>query len=264
MNFSKKLNLNLRQLNKRFSSKFHCLEEKLLIIFIMKRDCLIVIKDFTHRNFIFKISKLIIENELNGIMDPLSNLPELKINPSGEISRKFLELGIKTFKEACLFVHEMEYGYNSNKDNKMILFIEKKGTCTTKHAVIASLAEELKIPLYKKVGIYKLTETIVTGTNEILKKNKIPYVPMIHCFLIYKQYRFDLTEGNKNGKNTSIEKFIHEEKVIPFITEKDEYLLFLKVLQEKVLPSKEMVGIDRKTILKAREEALVLLKKAIQ
>lgn len=42
----------------------------------------------------------------------------------------------------------------------MILFKEEKGTCTSKHAVIAGLAEELNIPLYKHVGIYKLTEEI--------------------------------------------------------------------------------------------------------
>ncbi|MHA1355959.1 MAG: hypothetical protein ACTSR1_12375 [Candidatus Heimdallarchaeota archaeon] len=157
----------------------------------------------------------------------------------------------------------MKYGYNSDKDDKLILFKEMKGSCTTKHGVIATLAEELEIPLNKKVGIYKLTEEIVSGTNSILKEHDLPYVPMIHCFLVYENYRFDLTEGNFNGKKTSIDEFIQDEKVIPFITVKDEYLLFLKVLKEKILPSKEMKGKDRRTILKAREEAIKLLKAAI-
>ena len=35
---------------------------------------------------------------------------------------------------------------------------------------------------------------------------------MIHCFLIYDSYRVDLTEGNNNGKNHSIEEFpVHRE-----------------------------------------------------
>jgi len=138
------------------------------------------------------------------------------------------------------------------------------GTCTTKHAIIAGLAEELGIPLYKNVGIYKFTEKISTGTDKILKKYNLPYVPMIHCFLVYKDFRFDLTEDNCNGKNTHIDEFIHIEKVDPFISSKNEYLLFKRVLEEKVLHSKEMNGKSKKTILKAREESILLLKENVK
>ncbi|MGB5909733.1 MAG: hypothetical protein WBH31_00930 [Promethearchaeia archaeon] len=193
-------------------------------------------------------------------MDSYNNLPNAEIKPVGQITRKFLELGITTFKEACDYVHNIEYGYNTNYDDKLIFFKENMGTCTSKHAVIAGLAEELNIPLYKHVGVYKFTEKISTGANIILEKYDIPYVPMVHCFLVYKEYRFDLTEGNCNGKNTSIENIIHEQKVEPFISRKDEYLLFKNVLKEKILPSKEMEGKSERSLLKAREESIILLK----
>ena len=197
-------------------------------------------------------------------MDNYNKLPDAEITAVGEISKKFLELGISSFKEACFYVHNLEYGYNRDKDDKMILFKENMGSCTTKHGVIASLAEELGIPLYKKVGIYKLTEIIANGTGKITEKHAIPFIPMVHCFLAYENFRFDLTEGNHNGKNTSIEEFIHEEKVIPFITQKDEYLLFRRVLEEKIMPSSEITGIEKRTLLKAREEAIKLLKDLIK
>lgn len=193
-------------------------------------------------------------------MDSHDKLPDIVIKPVGEISKKFLELGITSFKEACEYVHNIDYGYNTNYDDKMIFFKEKMGTCTTKHAVIAGLAEELNLPLYKYVGIYKLTEEISTGINEILKKYNIPYVPMAHCFLVYKDFRFDLTEGNCNGKNTTIKNFIHEEEVDPFISRKDEYFLYKRVLKEQVLQSKEMEGIKERSLLKAREESIIHLK----
>ncbi len=196
-------------------------------------------------------------------MDSYNNLPDLEIKPMGKISKKFLALGINSFKEACIYVHNEKYGYNSNYDDKMIFFKEKMGPCTTKHAIIAGLAEELGISLYKKVGIYKFTEDIAIGANKILEKYKIPYVPMVHCFLVYKDYRFDLTEDNKNGKKKSIENFIYTEKVDPFISRKDEYLLFKKVLKEKILLNEEMKGITEKTLLKAREESIKLLKSNI-
>jgi len=193
-------------------------------------------------------------------MDLYNKIPNAEIKDKGEISKRFLELGITSFREACEYVHNIEYGYNSNYDDKMIFFKEGKGSCTTKHAVITGLAEELNVPIYKYIGIYKFTEEISTGANKILEKYKLPYVPMVHCFLVYKNYRFDLTEGNCNGKNTTIKEFIHEEKVNPFISRKAEYLLFKKVLKEKILPSKEMEGINERSLLKAREESIILLK----
>lgn len=192
-------------------------------------------------------------------MDSYDKLPDAEIKSGGELSRKFLELGIKSFKQACEYVNKTEYGYNSDYDDKLIFFKEKKGTCTSKHAVIAGLAEELNIPLYKHVGVYKFTEEISTGANEILKKYKIPYVPMIHCFLVYRNLRFDLTEGNSNGKNTPINELIFEEEVDPFISGKDEYLLFKRVLKKQILPSKKMEGVKERILLKARSNSIRLL-----
>ncbi|MHA2397723.1 MAG: hypothetical protein ACXADU_02385 [Promethearchaeota archaeon] len=194
-------------------------------------------------------------------MDSYDKLPDAEIKPKGDMSRKFLELGITSFKEACEYIHDADYGYNSNYDDKMIFFKENMGSCTSKHAVIAGLAEELDIPLFKYVAIYKFTEEISTGTQKIIEKYNVPYVPMIHCFLVYKALRFDLTEGNCNGKNTTLEHFIQEEKVDPFITTKEEYLLFKRVLKDKILPLKEWEDITERTALKAREEAIILIKK---
>ena len=145
-----------------------------------------------------------------------------------------------------------------------VLFKENKGTCTTKHAIIAGLAKELDIPLQKNVGVYRFTEEITTGAQEILNKYNIPYVPMVHCFLVYNDYRFDLTEGNDNGKKTSIKEFIQTREVEPFITRKDEYIWYKKVLKENVLTSSEMKGIKEKSLLKAREESILLLKNTIK
>jgi hypothetical protein len=197
-------------------------------------------------------------------MDSYDHLPDVKVSSKGKISKKFLQLGINSFKEACNYIHNIEYGYNSTYDDDMILFKENKGTCTTKHAIIAGLARELDLPIHKNVGVYKFTEEITTGTQDILDKYKIPYVPMVHCFLVYNNYRFDLTEGNKNGKKKDINEFIETREVDPFISRKDEYLWYKKVLKEKLLPSEEMKGVDERSLLKAREESIVLLKNSVK
>jgi hypothetical protein len=142
----------------------------------------------------------------------------------------------------------------------MILFKEKMGSCTTKHAVIATLAAELGLPTEKAIGIYAMTEEIVKGAGTILDRYGLPYVPMLHCFLVYGDHRVDLTEGNNNGKKRSIVGFLYTEKVIPNISAKDEYLLYRKALSDFILIKNELKGIDLKKILKAREEGLALLK----
>ena len=196
-------------------------------------------------------------------MDTFNVFPDAPIASSGPVSDRFLSLGIDTFHDACRYVHELPYGYNSDRDDLMILFEEKMGSCTTKHAVIATLAVELTLAVEKNIGIYAMTEAIVTGTGRILDTYQIPYVPMIHCFLGYGQYRVDLTDGNANGKNRSITHFLYSEPVIPTIPAKAEYLLYRNALKDRILKRTEMAGVDMKTVLHAREEGIVLLKSLV-
>ena len=197
-------------------------------------------------------------------MDRFRCFPDRTIAAKGPVSEEFKRLKIDTFHEACRYVHEMPYGYNSDRDEFMILFKEGKGTCTTKHAVIGTLAQEIELPIQKHVGIYAMTEEIVTGTRELLERFDLPYIPMLHCFLVYDRFRVDLTEGNRNGKNRSIEEFLFTERVDPNISGKDEYLLYRRALSDVILNRPEMKGADIRRVLQAREEGLQLLKANIE
>ena len=197
-------------------------------------------------------------------MKPYKVFPDKTITEAGPITKTFLSLGIRSFQEACRYVHELPYGYNSDRDDLMILFQEKMGTCTTKHAVIATLAAELGLPITRGVGIYAMTEAIVTGTDKILAEYGLPYVPMIHCFLEYGNYRVDLTEGNRNGKNRPINDFLYTDRVAATISAKDEYMIYRKALSGVILKRDELKGADIKRILHAREEGLKLLKANLQ
>lgn len=193
-------------------------------------------------------------------MDKYTGLPDQALKGHGPVCHVFAALGISTFHQACRHVHQMPYGYNSDRDDLMILFKEQKGTCTTKHAVIATLAQELELPIVKRVGIYAMTDSLVTGAGAILEKYGLPYVPMLHCFLEYGEVRVDLTEGNRNGKNGPIDELLFSEQVVPNVSEKAEYLIYRKALTETILKRRELEGVDLRRILQAREEGLKLLK----
>jgi hypothetical protein len=196
-------------------------------------------------------------------MDMYTVFPNPIITGTGIISSTFINLGIKNFWDACKYVHDLPYGYNSTTEDILILFKEGYGSCTTKHAVIATLAEELNIAVHKMVGIYAMNDEIVTGTHRILEKYHLPYLPMNHCFLVYNSLRVDLTKGNMNGKNHPLEAFLYTAKVIPNISEKDEYLLYKNALTNDILRRKEFHGIKILDILHARTEGIALLRSKV-
>jgi hypothetical protein len=193
-------------------------------------------------------------------MRPYTVFPNKPIVENGPISRIFLSMGINDFHRSCRYVHELPYGYNSDRDDPMILFKENMGSCTTKHAVIATLAAELEITIDKHIGIYAMTEALVTGTQNILDRYELSYLPMVHCFLVYEAHRVDLSEGNQNGKNGPIDEFLYTEEVIANIPGKDEYLLYRTALKDHILKRPEFHHISIKKILQAREEGISLLR----
>ena len=193
-------------------------------------------------------------------MESYTVFPDRNITDKAPIGQIFTGLDVGTFQKACRWVHQLPYGYNSERDDLMILFKEKMGSCTTKHAVIATLAAELELPVHKNVGIYAMTEALVTGTQKILARFGLPYIPMIHCFLNYQDHWVDLSEGNRNGKNGPIDHFLFTAEVAAAISAKDEYHLYRQALKEHFLVRPELEEIDMKTILKAREEGLAVLK----
>ena len=193
-------------------------------------------------------------------MQDIDLLPEKQMVGTGPMIAAFKALGVESFQAACAYVHQLPYGYNSDRDDLTILFKEGKGSCTTKHAVIATLASELGLAVVKRIGIYAMTESIVTGTQAILERYGLPYVPMVHCFLACGDLFVDLTAGNFNGKNRPIDQFLHTEEVVPNISAKEEYLRYRAALKALLETRQELAGIKISTLLRAREDGIVLLK----
>ena len=188
-------------------------------------------------------------------MDSIEKLPDKDLMDAGPVSRRFQAEGLQTFLAACRHVHQMPYGYNSSKDDPLILFKEGFGTCTTKHMAVGLLAKELGLPIDKCIGIYAMTDRLVTGADSICREYGLSAIPVVHCFLVCDRYRVDLTEGNHNGKNGPIDDFLFTRNVAPDISPKDEYRLYRQALQEQILTRPEWAGVALKTVLAAREKA---------
>jgi hypothetical protein len=153
---------------------------------------------------------------------PIETLPDTAIKPHGLVANAFLSRGVTTFHQATYYVKHLPYGYNSSSNNAMILFDDGFGTCLTKHGIIARLAEELELSVYRYESLYPLTEKIVTGVGKILAEYGLPYIPRTHCFLANEKGYVDLTEGNCTGKNGLIQTYLKIYQVKPEQTQTEE------------------------------------------
>ena len=177
-------------------------------------------------------------------MNPIEVLPNPEISPNGEISSQFYKRNLSSFQEACHWVKNLPYGSNSSNDDSLIIFEEAKATCTNKHGIISRLAAELDLKVYKNLGFYRLNDEIVTGVSQILQPYGLEFIPQIHCFLEYENYRVDLTEGNCNGKNKTIEDYDFVIRVKSDLTHQEHEAYYLEYLAKYYLiePKLEKLG----------------------
>src|SRR5262245_15120339 len=101
------------------------------------------------------------------MQDPLDALPESRLLDSAPLSGRFRSEGVTTFRAACDWVRRMPYGRNARQGPDSV-FEEKRGTCQSKHGLIALLAREVGVPVSQYAGAYRLDESIIEGLDALL------------------------------------------------------------------------------------------------
>lgn len=121
-------------------------------------------------------------------------VPQFELKPSkGDVSFAFYQLGLKTYHEAVNWARQLPYGRNSDRTDYRCVFSEGKGTCSTKHAVLAALAQEYAQPIKLKMVICKLDENLDPNVRPFLDLIDAKYFPEAHCFLACRLGRLDIT-----------------------------------------------------------------------
>ncbi|MFN6341326.1 MAG: hypothetical protein ACK4Y6_02890, partial [Bacteroidota bacterium] len=72
----------------------------------------------------------------------MTNQLDFEIKSKGQISKEFIDRNIFTFNQASIFVRQLAYGRNADKNNLTSVFTDNCGTCSTKHALLKKLADE--------------------------------------------------------------------------------------------------------------------------
>ncbi len=125
----------------------------------------------------------------------MTNQPDFDIKSKGKISKEFIDRNILTFNQASLFIRQLHYGRNADKNNLASVFIDNCGTCSTKHALLKTLAEENNFEKVKLiVGLFKMNKKNTPEISATLQKNQLQYIPEAHCYLKFEDQILDLTK----------------------------------------------------------------------
>jgi len=141
-------------------------------------------------------------------------LPERDLAHAGDVTVAFRERGCRTIRNAASLVWTLPYGRNTDRADYRLVLVEGRGTCSTKHALLAALAIEQAIAIPLRLGIYEMTEANTHGVGRVLDGVGLTAIPEAHCGLRYRGVDIDLTMP-PDRPGAAARTFLHEETIAP-------------------------------------------------
>ena len=143
--------------------------------------------------------------------DALDRLEGRPLRGDGPLTRRFRDVGAADFAAAARHVWRLPYGRITERTRFWLVLDEGRGTCATKHALLAALAREQAIDVQLTLAIYEMSERNTPGVGAVLDRHGLDCIPEAHCFLRHEGARVDVT-GVPAGAEP-LERFLHEEPI---------------------------------------------------
>ncbi len=124
----------------------------------------------------------------------LSRLPEFPLRPVGPASEAFLGRGVESYRGAAELVWRLPFGRGVRRDDLGVLS-ERRGTCSTKHALLARLAHEHGVDVALVLVIYMMDGQNTPGVGSVLASHGLTTLPEAYCLLRWNGADVDLTRG---------------------------------------------------------------------
>ena len=102
------------------------------------------------------------------------------------------------------------------------MLTDQKGSCSSKHALLRSIAiEQEQVEPKLILAIYKMNAENTNGLNTVLSKHSaIDFIPEAHCYLKAGDHRFDFTRTGSSFDKISnailLEEEISPEQVVDY------------------------------------------------
>lgn len=141
-------------------------------------------------------------------------LPERPLAATGLHSDALLQRGVRDFRAAGAYLQRLPYGRNRDRSDFRTVLEEQRGTCSTKHALLATVALEQALAIDLVVGIYDLCEANTPGVGAVLEAAGLSSLPEAHCYVKHAGDRIDVTRAGVEPA-TGIQHFHEEWKIAP-------------------------------------------------
>nr|WP_294858754.1 hypothetical protein [uncultured Fluviicola sp.] len=185
---------------------------------------------------------------------------DFELTSNEPYSIAFRERGIHSFSRACDFIAKLPYGRNANREDFGLVLSEGKGTCSSKHALLATLALEnghAEIELI--AGIFLMNEETHPKLTDFFTDKTYPNIPECHCYLRFQGERFDFTDASDRLKRIEL-KLVREQRIDPNQVS-DWKIMIHKHYLQGWLNRNPNFQMTLEEIWKDREEVIELLSK---
>lgn len=185
----------------------------------------------------------------------MTNQLDFEIRSNGRISKEFIDRNILTFNQASLFIRQLAYGRNADKNNLASVFTDNCGTCSTKHALLKKLADENNFEKVKLiVGLFKMNKQNTPEVYATLQKNQLEYIPEAHCYLKFEDRIIDVTKINSKPSDF-LDDLIEEIEISP--EQINDYKVnYHKNYLETWLDNNRQINLTLNEIWKIREQCI--------
>ena len=176
---------------------------------------------------------------------------------SGPFTARFRAAGVGDFAAAARHLLTLPYGRITDREQFWLVLEEGRGTCTTKHALLAELAREQAIDVQLTVGIYEMHERNTPGVGRVLRAHGLASIPEAHCYLVHQGRRLDIT-GVPPGAEP-IERFLFEEPITVGQIGAYKIELHRRVLRDWIARTEAARGRSLEEIWRIREACITAL-----
>ncbi len=182
---------------------------------------------------------------------------DFELNLELPVSKLCKEFEICSFSEAMNYIKNLPYGRNSNREDFTLVLKEQKGTCSSKHALLKSLADENNhFEVKLMLGIFKMNGNNTPKIKNTLDKYGLEYIPEAHNYLRIQENIYDCTTENSSEIN-----FINDLQKELEIQSNDVIEKKIKIHQNFLKIWAGNMNLDYNFIWKVREECIVALSK---
>jgi hypothetical protein len=173
----------------------------------------------------------------------------------GPLSAQLNELGFDTFAAVAEHVRGLPYGRIPACDDAMAVIRLQRGTCSSKHRLLAAVAHECgHTDVALTVGLYEMSERNTPGVGAVLAAAGLQAIPEAHCYLTYQEKRYDFT-GLPAGHSSPFDSLIEERAMTPDTLPGDK----ARYHQEAIRRWAQARGLDPAPLWHLREQCIALL-----